>query len=541
MTILFLARHYTYFRNFDAAIRELARRGHRVHLAVDREDNREFVERLAAESPGVTFGTTPAAPATRRARLAEGLRLSLDFLRYEDVRYADATKIRQRANERTPRMAAWAQARWGADEAARRLGSVEAAIEPSQAVCSYVAGHAPDLVVVTPLIELGSPQLDYLRAARLLGIPTALAVWSWDHLTSKALIRVRPDRVLVWNQTQKREAVDLHGVPPEQVVVTGAQCFDQWFDRQPSRDREAFCQRAGLADTRPFALYVCSSLFKGSLPEPSFVRQWIAALRRHPDPAVANLPLLVRPHPQRLAEWHGIDLPTEFPGVTVFGSTPLDVEARADYFDSMYHAAAVVGLNTSALIESAIVDRPVYTVLLPEFRENQEGTLHFQYLLRVGEGFLHTSRSLEEHAGQLAKGVSGTTTKTNTAFVQAFVRPAGLHVPSTPLFVEAVEGAAALEPARPEVVPVSARLRAVALARVIDTAWGRRWLGDPRQVREAADKAVVQAERANRYAEKYREQRSQVWRRRRARVVAAARTAVLRVAPGLSSRGTSHP
>ena len=90
-------------------------------------------------------------------------------------------------------------------------------------------------------------------------------------------------------------------------------------------------------------------------------------------------------------------------------------------------------------------------------------------------------------------------------------------------------------------VSVAARLRAVALASVIDTAWGRRWLGDPRQVREAADKAVVQAERANRYAEKYREQRSQVWRRRRARVVAAAKTAVLRVVPGLSSRGTSHP
>ena len=544
MTILFLARHYTYFRNFDAAIRLLAARGHRVHLAVDREDNREFVERLAGELPGVTFGTTPAAPASRRARLAEGLRLSLDYLRYEDVRYADATKIRQRASERTPRMAAWAHARWGADEASRRLGEVEAAIGPSPDVREFVAGHAPDLVVLTPLIELGSPQLDYLRAARLLGIPTALAVWSWDHLTSKALIRVRPDRVLVWNETQKREAVDLHGVPPEQVVVTGAQCFDQWFDRQPSRDREAFCQRAGLADARFFALYVCSSLFKGSLPEPSFVRQWIAALRRHPDPVVRSLPLLVRPHPQRLAEWHGIDLSAEFPGVTVFGSTfgstPLDAEARADYFDSMYHAAAVVGLNTSALIESAIVDRPVYTVLLPEFRENQEGTLHFQYLLGVGEGFLHTSRTLEEHAGQLAAGVSGTTTKTNTAFVQAFVRPAGLHVPSTPRFVEAVEGAAALEPARPEVVPVSARVRAVALACVIDTAWGRRWLGAPRQAREAVDKAVVQAERANRYAEKYREQRAQTWRRRRARVVAAVKTAVLRVAPGLS-RGTSHP
>ena len=86
MTILFLARHYTYFRNFDAAIRQLAARGHRVHLAADRDDNQAFVEQLAAGVPGVTFGLTPPVVPTRRARLAEGLRLSLDFLRYEDAR-----------------------------------------------------------------------------------------------------------------------------------------------------------------------------------------------------------------------------------------------------------------------------------------------------------------------------------------------------------------------------------------------------------------------------------------------------------------------
>ena len=56
--------------------------------------------------------------------------------------------------------------------------------------------------------------------------------------------------------------------------------------------------------------------------------------------------------------------------VAFFGSNPIDPESRDDYFDSVYHAAAVVGLNTSALIELAIVDRPVYTVLLPEFHDN---------------------------------------------------------------------------------------------------------------------------------------------------------------------------
>ena len=57
----------------------------------------------------------------------------------------------------------------------------------------------------------------------------------------------------------------------------------------------------------------------------------------------------------------------------VWGSNPIDAESRADYFDSMYHAAAVVGLNTSALVEAAIVDRPVFTMLLPEFRETRKG------------------------------------------------------------------------------------------------------------------------------------------------------------------------
>ncbi len=541
MTILFLARHYTYFRNFDTAIRLLAERGHQVHLAADRDDNRAFVADLAASTPGVTFGLTPEAPVTRRARLAEGLRLSLDFLRYEDPRYAGATKIRQRAAERTPRLAAWARDRWGVDGAASRLAAVERAIEPPAPVRDFVGSVRPDLVVITPLIELGSPQLDYLRAARSLGLPTALAVWSWDHLTSKALIRVRPDRVLVWNETQKREAVELHGLPPEMVAVTGAQCFDRWFDRRPSLDREAFCRRAGLRDARPYALYVCSSLFKGSPPEPGFVRQWIRTLRQQADARLRELPIVVRPHPQRLAEWQGINLAREFPGVSMFGSNPLDAAARGDYFDSMYHAAAIVGLNTSALIESAIVDRPVYTVLLPEFRENQEGTLHFRYLLDADHGFLYAARSLDEHARQLLEGLSGTAPGRNRAFVEAFIRPTGLAVAATPRFVDAVEASAALTPRAPEPIAAPGRLAAAALAAVIDTPWGHAWLGDPRGIRERAGKAVVQADRARRYAAKHRDHRTLVWRRRRARVMAAAKTAVLRVAPGLSSRGSSLP
>ena len=41
--------------------------------------------------------------------------------------------------------------------------------------------------------------------------------------------RVAPDRVFLWNDRQRDEACELHGVPADRVVVTGAQLFDQFL------------------------------------------------------------------------------------------------------------------------------------------------------------------------------------------------------------------------------------------------------------------------------------------------------------------------
>ena len=125
--------------------------------------------------------------------------------------------------------------------------------------------------------------------------------------------------------------------------------------------------------------------------------------------------------------------------VVLWGSNPVDADSRADYFDSMFHATAVVGLNTSALVESAIVDRPVFTILLPEFRESQEGTFHFHYLLDPTNGFLNISRSLDEHTQQLAGLCRAVSCDRIAAFVEHFVQASGAAVAATPVFADAVE------------------------------------------------------------------------------------------------------
>lgn len=487
MKILFFARHLMYLRNFESALRLLAEQGHQVHIAASgREETfggHDMVDRLCRDYPGITAGQAPLR-TDDWFRLATRLRLGIDYLRYLDPAYASAPRIEARARERAPKLVVDV-ARWLANHPgllarlAWTLSALEQAIPTSPDIEAYIREQAPDAVLITPLLGVvASPELDYLYASQALGLPTALSVWSWDHLSSKALIRRLPDRVLVWNPTQLREAVELHHVPRERVVVTGAQCFDHWFDRTPSRTRDAFCAHVGLPDSRPYLLWVCSALFKGSPPEAEYVLEWIRAVRASGDPVLRHANILIRPHPQRMPEWDAVDL-SQCPGVAFWGGNPLDNDARADYFDSLSYSAAVAGLNTSAFIEGAIAGRPVYTVLPQKFYDNQEGTIHFHYLLDGPQALLRPSRDLADHVAQLADALRGQIPDPDRSrrFVESFVRPQGLGQASTPLFAEAVQSLPGTVDATPRRASgLFARLAVRGLRRLYETRRGRGWI-----------------------------------------------------------------
>jgi hypothetical protein len=458
MKILFFARHYSYLRLFESGIAELARRGHQLQLSADQEElmgGRRMVERLAEQYPGITLGTTPGRAPTAWSELARRLRLGIDYLRYLDPRFDSTPHLKARARDRAPRSIVAIAERLGTagsrDRFARLLRTLERGVPPSPQLEDFIRRHAPDVVLITPLVGLGSPQMDHLAAAKAVGVRTALPVASWDHLSSKAIIRNCPDLLLVWNDIQKREAIEMHGVAPERVVVTGAHCYDQWFGRAPSRSRESFCSRVGLRSDLPFVVYLWSSLFRGTASEAAFVEQWVEAVRTSGDPRLKNIGILIRPHPARLDEWREIDL-SGYENIASWGAHPVDDEAKNDYFDSMYYSAAVVGLNTSAFLEAAVVGKPVHTVLIDDIsRHNQEGTIHFHYLLDVNGGLLRVARTLDEHLHLLADSLApegGGDVKANR-FVEGFIRPLGASVAATPRFADAIEALAASPAPRP--------------------------------------------------------------------------------------------
>jgi len=212
----------------------------------------------------------------------------------------------------------------------------------------------------------------------------------------------------------------------------------------------------GLPAGRPFLLYVCSAPFLGSAPEAPFVLEWIRRVRGSELPRLRDTPILVRPHPSRMREWEGVDVAT-FGNVALRGGSPVDPGFRDDYFDALYHSALVVGLNTSAFIEAGILGRPVHTILLPEWYENQMVTVHFKYLFEPGGGLLTSATSFDEHLEQLDQALAHPSTELRP-FVRAFVRPHGLDRAATPIFVEQVEAMQGI-PVEPLVQP---RLRGLA-------------------------------------------------------------------------------
>jgi len=452
MKIFYSMRHPGTIRNFGSTIRELARRGHDIHLSFvmqDRLGDGRLLWELTDDCPSVTYSElTKKTPYRFWLGLARGVRLWADYLRYLGPEYRAALKLRERAELRLPKaLARFSQLPLVDSAVGRRvlwrlLLWIEWAIPTDAWVDNQIAAQQPDVVLATPLVDLGSDQVDFIKSAKAQGIHTGLTVHSWDNLTNKGLMRVLPDRVFLWNEFQKREAVEMHGMRPDDVVVTGAPVYDQWFDRTPSTSRAEFCRKVGLPDDRFFILYLCSSGFIAP-NEAEFVDQWVRELRCAGDARVRSAAVVVRPHPENQQPWQKYDL-AEFDDVVVWplnGANPVDQASKNDYYDSLYHSAMVVGINTSAQIEAGVVGRPVFTIQTDEHSGTQEGTLHFHYLLKAGGGLLHNARNFDEHVAQLARAFEQRPEDSEKlrGFVEAFVRPLGLRASATPLIADGIE------------------------------------------------------------------------------------------------------
>ena len=451
--ILFVLHEPGYFRLYGSTIIELARRGWEVLLAYDKPHKRGGHLLVPAgaggnvRSLGALGALDVGAPS-----IATMLRTGLDYVRYLEPAFANAGYLRRRAEKNLPKtLNVFARVRslprWAVSAAIGTARLAEHLIPITRTTREFLQRVRPAVIVISPGVILGKSgahQTELIKAGRKLGVPVIVGVASWDHLTSKGLLRVIPDAITVWNDVQVREAVELHRVPRSRVIVTGAQSLDHWFEPPAPGAAEAFRQRLGIDPHRRVLLLVGSS--KGMAPgdsEVQFVRRWLAAIRASGVDAVRDAFVIIRPHPGNTEQWRDVELadahatvyPQEYSGLPL---SDLEVET---FRHSMLVSTAVVGINTTAMIEAAILRRPVFTIRDAAFNHSQQETLHFTYLLSTQGGCVESADTLSEHVVALERVLATENSNLETAdrFVERFVRPRGVRESATTHLCDAIE------------------------------------------------------------------------------------------------------
>ena len=227
--------------------------------------------------------------------------------------------------------------------------------------------HQPALVVcANPGLVFSEVPL--MRTARRRGVACMVIDASWDNFTNKLLPVRQADRLVVWNEIMKDQAVRLHGYRPEAISVAGAPQFDVHFRAQARSTRAEFFQRIGADPSRK--LIVLTTTPRSLYRHHDYVlRELSAAIEGGP---LAGAQVLVRLHPRDEVEAY-----REFEGVphviiekpfrpTVTGSDGLAIDVMPEHQrhlgDTLCHADAVVNVASTITIEACIFDTPVVNI-----------------------------------------------------------------------------------------------------------------------------------------------------------------------------------
>lgn len=310
----------------------------------------------------------------------------------------------------------------------------ELLIPPDQKIISAVKKQSPDVIIAGPANMRFSEEIEYIKAAKALRIPTIIPVISWDSLTTKGLIHVCPDKLLAWNKAQQQEAIQYHDIPKQNIKIIGSPFFDKWFKEFNPTKKEAFFHNIGLDHNKPLLLYLGSSATI-AYDELWLVKKILMLLKRSKNNILQSAQLMIRPHPMNA------DIYKSFSSVSVHPIQGCLVNSQKDlqfFFDTLFYSKAVLGINTSGMIDALINNKPVIAIMAQKYKSTQQEALHFTELVKA-DAIEETSIAQLEK--QLSVILGGGDKKFNQrkVFVKKFIRPCGLQQSAASIAVNVVE------------------------------------------------------------------------------------------------------
>jgi hypothetical protein len=243
-------------------------------------------------------------------------------------------------------------------------------LTPREQYADLFDRYRPDLVVVSRVLNFS---MDYpvMKRAQVEGIPVVVLVSSWDNFTSKGFFAFDVDRLVVWNEVMKEEAVDLFFYDPEKVLISGIPRYDVFFAKERVREKGVFFDEIGLDPCKKLITYATGSNTTGlspydsNTPEPEIAEYIADAIA---DGRIPGAHLLVRLHPQAApAQYERIqarqDVTVQIPGQkSSFVDRLFTKDDDQVFAELMIHSDVVVNLFSTVTLDSVACNTPVICV-----------------------------------------------------------------------------------------------------------------------------------------------------------------------------------
>lgn len=440
LKILFVARAADNFHNFKSVIEALVSRGHFVRFISDPAwDDKEAASKNLDAFQAANKGFFEYGRAVRRddwwRKILFHTRELLSYRSYllpprKDYRmfYRDRWKGYLPAALQSFFDYNLARFILKNNLVAMALRAFESVAPADRKISGDILKFKPDAVVTSPVnARFSSADLEYLKAAKAMKIPTALPVISWDNLTNKGLIHIVPDVLLVWSEEGKKEAILHHRIPERRIRITGAPVFDQWFLKMKvSQTKDGFCAKYKLRAEDPIVLYL------GSSANIARDESWVLEQLRDGldgDGALKNVQIIIRPHPANFRIYEKLKL-KDILVLPKEGRVPNSEDSLKLFYDTLSYSLCTIGINTSGMIDTIIAGKPGMAFMPDEYKDSQLETLHFRHLF--SSGALYGVKNAEEFTTALKKLLNGEDTrkKKREAFVEKFIRTNGLEIPA---------------------------------------------------------------------------------------------------------------
>lgn len=204
-----------------------------------------------------------------------------------------------------------------------------------------------------------------VQAAQWMGIPTATFIFSWDNLTSQGRIMLPYDYFLVWNDSLKKQLLEMYEwIKPENVFVTGTPQFDTHFREETYVSREEYCRQIDGDPNRPLVLYTTG--MANHMPgEPELVEGIADILATYPEETRPQL--LLRVYAKDLTGRFE-DLRTRRPDILFADPlwepewlTPKQEDSIA-LVNALRHSALGINVASTISLELCMFDKPVINV-----------------------------------------------------------------------------------------------------------------------------------------------------------------------------------